>query len=146
MFDFKILQRQIITAYRRADIKAWSLEEVIDFFAIFYSKYQQATGREHPRLTTGTIEKIISKIPYLYIHDEYRCCRDMRAVGGYDRGACEDCEEQEYCGDMIEGLTLEDYENMMDVYFKQYFPNCDYSLAHFMSGDIRLMRFYEACY
>ena len=32
MFDFKIVQRQIITAYRRVDIESWSLEEVIDFF------------------------------------------------------------------------------------------------------------------
>ena len=146
MFDFKIVQRQIITAYRRVDIESWSLEEVIDFFAMYYSKYQQATGREHPRLTTATIEKIISELPYLYIRDEYRCCGYMKGIEGYDRSLCEICKERECCGDMVDGLTLEDYEKMMDAYFKQDFPNCDYSLAHFMSGDIRLVRFYEACY
>ena len=83
MFDFKIVQRQIITAYRRVDIESWSLEEVIDFFAMYYSKYQQATGREHPRLTTATIEKIISELPYLYIRDEYRCCGYMKGMIGH---------------------------------------------------------------
>lgn len=42
--------------------------------------------------------------------------------------------------------SLEDYRNMIPQYFKTSFDNCDYSIVHFMSGDIRLMRYYEVLY
>lgn len=38
---------------------------------------------------------------------------------------------------------IEDYMYMIPQYFKTKFHNCDYSIVHFMSGDIRLMRYYE---
>ena len=39
-----------------------------------------------------------------------------------------------------------DYPALIEAYFSQDFKNCDYSIAHFMSGDIRALRYYEALY
>ena len=42
--------------------------------------------------------------------------------------------------------SLDDYKEMIPKYFETDFPDCDYSLVHFMSGTIRQMRFFEVCY
>lgn len=42
--------------------------------------------------------------------------------------------------------SIDDYELMIPLYFRAKFFNCDYSIIHFMSGDIRLLRLYEAPY
>lgn len=39
-----------------------------------------------------------------------------------------------------------DYPAMIKAYFNTGFEGCDYSIAHFMSGNIRTMRFYEELY
>jgi len=39
--------------------------------------------------------------------------------------------------------TLDDYKKIIIDYFNQDFPNCDYSINHFVSGDVLLMRFYN---
>lgn len=49
------------------------------------------------------------------------------------------------CDDMFE-YSLDDYREMIPKYFDTDFPDCDYSLAHFMSGTIRQMRFFEVCF
>lgn len=41
---------------------------------------------------------------------------------------------------------LEDYEVIIPKYFETEFSKCDYSICHFMSGNIRQMRYYEVCY
>lgn len=41
---------------------------------------------------------------------------------------------------------LETYQVIVPKYFEQTFSNCDYSINHFMSGDIRMLRYYECCY
>ena len=38
---------------------------------------------------------------------------------------------------------LDDYEMMIRDYFKQKFEDCDYSINHFISGDVLLMRYYN---
>lgn len=39
----------------------------------------------------------------------------------------------------------EDYPYLIEQYFVTPF-NCDRNIVHFFSGDIRTLRFYEACY
>jgi hypothetical protein len=39
-----------------------------------------------------------------------------------------------------------DYKEIIPKYFETEFINCDYSISHFMSGNIRQMRYYEVCY
>lgn len=39
--------------------------------------------------------------------------------------------------------TLDDYKLILVDYFTTDFPNCDYSINHFISGDVLLMRYYN---
>ena len=39
--------------------------------------------------------------------------------------------------------TLDDYKFILLDYFKTNFPDCDYSINHFISGDVLLMRYYN---
>ena len=39
--------------------------------------------------------------------------------------------------------SLDDYKKILIDYFNQDFPNCDYSINHFVSGDVLLMRYYN---
>ena len=49
-------------------------------------------------------------------------------------------------GDDMFDYSLDDYREMIPKYFETDFPDCDYSLVHFMSGTIRQMRYFEVCY
>ncbi len=42
-------------------------------------------------------------------------------------------------------IDSECYPDIIDQHFKTEYQ-CDYNINHFFSGDIRLLRFYEACY
>lgn len=39
--------------------------------------------------------------------------------------------------------SLDDYKKILIDYFNQDFPNCDYGINHFISGDVLLMRYYN---
>ena len=95
---------------------SWSLIDVIKVFKKFYMGYEEAFGMPHPHMKTETIRTIITDLPY--INDEY---------GAID--VSPDC-----------------YDAMISSYFRTEFSKCNYSMAHFMSGDIRLMRFFEELY
>lgn len=111
MIDFSILYRQVITAYDKSPIP-WTKTDVLEFFDLFYTEYFKVFKKDHPRLTTSTIKKIIEKLP---------------------------------CDDLFD-YELNDYRKIIPKYFNTIFPNCDYSLVHFMSGSIRQMRIYEVEY
>lgn len=52
--------------------------------------------------------------------------------------------ESIYCiGDEEFEPSLEDYRLIIEDYFRQDFPDCDYGINHFVSGDIILMRCYN---
>ena len=123
--DFDIVKRQIINQYLHLYGSAnqgdeWSLENCIDLFRKFYIQYWYTFGVAHPRLSKGTIQKIILAIPSMSVENPYR--------------------ENE------SDLTMEDYEALIPAYFKKKFKNCNYSIAHFMSGQIRELCFFEALY
>lgn len=39
--------------------------------------------------------------------------------------------------------SLDDYKKILIDYFNQDFPDCDYGINHFISGDVLLMRYYN---
>lgn len=43
-------------------------------------------------------------------------------------------------------LEVDHYEALIPTYFLTPFPNCDYRISHFFSGDIRKNRYYETLY
>lgn len=121
--DFNIVKCQIIYEYLsiygsdRKDSN-WSLKDVINIFRYFYRKYEEVIGEDHPFLTSESINKIILRLPYLE----------------YDE-PLEDIE-----------LLPEHYQALIDSYFEQDFDYGNYSIAHFMSGKIRALRFFETMY
>ena len=74
-------------------------------------------------------------------------------IGNYRRGIKPTRLKNEQVENIIESLycigddefepTLEDYKLIIEDYFKQDFPNCDYGINHFASGDVILMRCYS---
>ena len=120
--DFNIVKRQIINEYLKlyGDIRkddTWSLENCIAIFDYYYKLYECTFGVEHPHITNKTVRDIIEKLPFL----------SSDCNGVYD-------------------ITPEDYPVMIEAYFTQAFQNCNYSISHFMSGDIRNLRYYETLY
>lgn len=122
--DFTIVKRQIIIEY--TDLyhgdrygESWSLEDCLDVFRYFYRRYAAIFGEDHPRLKNKTIREIIERFPSM-----------------------ED-ENLDYTKHYLEP---DEYPTLIDAYFEQDFPDCDYSIAHFMSGRIRLLRYYEELY
>ena len=47
---------------------------------------------------------------------------------------------------LIDDLTSGDYAELINQHFKTHYKNCDYSIFHFLSGEIRNLRFYEVLY
>lgn len=124
-----IVKRQIIKCYgevRRAYSKySWSLKDVLSVFGYFFTKYTEVFGREHPHLSNNSIYEIIMKLP-----------------NSYDGTS----ENELWLPDYYVSLDPELYPDMIDSYFQQPFQNCNYSMSHFMYGDIRILRYYELFY
>lgn len=122
--DFNIVKRQIISAYLSIygtdnSDKQWSLGDCLDVFRYYYRAYKAKFKRDHPKLKTSTIKEIIYALPEAVDEDT----------------------------DTTFDLDPTDYPDLIKVYFKSTFAEgCDYSIAHFMSGKIRLMKYYEALY
>ena len=113
MLCFDVVERQVISAYSKVSQykdMLWTLEEVKEFFKIFYDCHNAYCRYAHPFLKNETIERIIYNL-------------------GFDDNGME--------------YSLNDYKYMIPQYFRTRFYNCDYSIVHFMSGDVRLMRYYE---
>ena len=51
-----------------------------------------------------------------------------------------------YHDDLLDGLNSGDYAKMIDKHFKTEYDGGDYNILHFLSGDIRIHRFYEGLY
>lgn len=121
--DFDIFKTQVIIEYlnlygndRPGD--DWSLGNCLRVFQYYFKKYRRIMGEDHPNMSNKTIRKIIQAFPYL--------------------------EGEEYGRD--EYVEPADYPPMINKYFEQDFEDCNYSIAHFMSGKIRQLRFYEELY
>jgi hypothetical protein len=122
--DFDIVKRQIIQEYIKlygndnSDF-TFSLSDCIKIFRYFYTAYYDNFHKDHPHLKNSTIKEIIEMFPYSESPTDYGYIFDYEPA---------------------------EYPAMIDAYFKQSFKNCNYSIAHFMSGQIRALRFYEELY
>ena len=117
IFNFEKFKRIAVKAYRRVDNPIFDLEEVLIIFGWYFYRYEQMRREPHPPIRTEQVERLIEEMPY-----------------------CEGVS-----GDLLE-LYPEDYAAMIDQYFKTRYRNCDYNINHFFSGQIRSIKFYEACY
>ena len=118
--DFNIVKRQIILEYLKQngsdhEGEVWSLGDCISVFRHYYQTYVNTFRRDHPHISNETVSRIIEALPR--IPDEY--------------------------GATLIELEPEDYKVLIDAHFKTKYPQCNYSIAHFMSGKIRLLRYYK---
>ena len=113
-FDFNIVCRQIFKAYSDKGYWSWTYHDFVRVFERFYGMYAMRRGCWHPHLTTETIGRV------------------MRSLIEDDNGVL---------------YSPEDYmeSELFDAYFETRFkPECDYSIVHFTSGDVRQYKSYEA--
>lgn len=113
-FQLQIVENQIQKVYNDSNC-SWSLQDCFDVFSYYFSEYYEIFGKIHPKMRTVTIRKILERLDTVHTRDG-------------------------------EGHALyaNEYPEIIDLYFDQVFsPDCDYSMAHFTSGDIRLLRCYE---
>ena len=126
--NFSIVKRQIIKEYLKLydsprDNDEWSLKNCIELFRIYYILYKEHFGIDHPNLTDESMDNVLEEIPY---------------IGG---------ENGERDVDFSDCVSLEDYPDLIEAYFNSEFrEGCDYSISHFMSGQIRMIKFYENMY
>lgn len=95
----------------------YSLVDVLAVFDLYFSAYEQRRGERHPSLKRKQIRDAILALPY---SDDVR-------IGPAS-------------------IEPEDYPYLIEAYFKSAFKNCDYRLPHFLSGNIRKLKYYETCY
>ena len=122
--DFDIVKRQIIQEYLKIygeirETDEWSLRKCIKVFEYYYTRYYEVIGNEHPHLSNKTISNIIMNLPYFSADEQHGTVYDF---------------------------SPEQYPALIDAYFSQDFQDCNYSISHFMSGEIRMMRVYESIY
>ncbi len=118
--SFEFVRQQVINACDLLGIETaagnkdqWTQQSVIDIFQYFYYVHDKYCSFDHPNMSQNTVNKIVANIGF-YEYD-YQSCK----------------------------LYPSDYPDLIDGYFRQRFPNCNYSMAHFMSGNIRALRFLE---
>lgn len=112
--NFNILIRQIRKAYQTGSYRLWSVEDFIEVFERFYGMYEDYIGRGHPHLRTETIARVMASL----VED--------------DNGTL---------------YAPEDYldSDIIEKYFDTVFNRgCDYSIVHFISGDVRYYKSFEA--
>ena len=114
----QIVANQIKKAYDESPC-SWSLEECLGVFEYYFRKYREIMYPfSHPHMSTRAIHRIISRLD-----------------------SVEDAFGREYY------LEPGDYPEIIDAYFAEDFQDtyrgCDCSMAHFMSGDIRLNRCFD---
>lgn len=121
-FDWKILEREIKKSCDNLDVNGELREDVIEVIEYYYDTYMWKNGKEHPRLSQEKMDDVV-----------FRLIADTSDNGG----------SVFVLGDVADA---DSYKIMIDAYFATDFPNCDYSICHFVSGTIRDNRFYEKCY
>ena len=122
--DFSVVKRQIMINYLKRyktdrPKETWSLRACIDLFRTYYTMYFSHFGIEHPRLGDDSIYNILDVVEEAF---------------DADSGAQVNLEPQ-------------DYPPLIDHYFNTEFSgDCDHSIAHFMSGKIRMLAYLECLY
>ena len=118
-FNFQIFSRLTERAYKSAGITEYSLDEVLAVFRHYFKRYEETFKEVQPNIRLAQIERLIKSMPYID--------GDGKSGAGGD-------------------ISVDEYRAMIDVHFKTQYRSCDYNVNHFFSGDIRLLRYYEAIY
>lgn len=129
--DYGITRRQIIKEYLilngdNTKVNGLSLDDCLKVFDYFFKRYKQRFGKDHPRLSSTTIYGILVEIDGIISESN-------------DGFMMLPSDLETYIGE-------DGYAGIIDVYFHQRFDNCNYSIAHFMSGGIRAICYYELAY
>ena len=114
-FDFMVVERQFRKACK--ELEAENVDDVLYVVKKFYQCWFRNfgwSGEPPRRLSQREVEQ---------------CVRSMWEY-----------EDDSGC---IEYIELWEYDEMIERYFDIDFPDCDYSLTHFLSGKIRQYRLYE---
>ena len=114
-FDFEIVRRQIIRMYRQSNLNGDRTWTLDAVLEIFQYFYSRYTDN------FGVDHPRLKSATILTI---------INSLPFFDEG-------------MERPLDPDDYYDLIDSYFQQDFKRCNYSMSHFMSGDIRLYRVYE---
>lgn len=110
-----LFDRLAAAVYREDE--AWPLEGYLQVFHKYFDTYEECFRKAHPHISRANIRGLMDKMPYL-------TCESRYGTGEY--------------------LEPGDYEAMIERYFEIDWPNSDYNINHFFSGQIREMRFYES--
>lgn len=114
--NMMIFHNQLRKVYQKAGVVTWSIDDYIDFFDRFFMLHKNITGTDHYNIPSNKLEEIVLELPY--VTDEHGFAIDV---------------------------SPEEYDGVVELYFDTDM-DCDYSIYHFMSGDIRLYRLYELHY
>ena len=97
----------------------YSLDQALYVFALYFQEYEQHTGGRHPNIRFEQIRFFIER---------FHQCEGPPPLNYFD-------------------LEVDDYKEIIPAYFRtRYREPCDRNINHFMSGDIRFMKFLEECY
>lgn len=115
--EFERFERSFRLAYEESSGMLFTLSDALRIFECFFQWYKIATGEDHPPIRREQIKAIIEKMP-----------------------STMDAQGREI------PFIPEDYTYMIARYFETEYLNCDYRINHFFSGNVRAVKFYEACY
>lgn len=113
-FNPSILEKQIMKSCKNHSVK--DSRPFVDIISYYYSAYNRAFGKEHPRLSARAMDSVISSF--------------LSSSGNLDG--------LEY--------DPEAYHAIIDRHFQTQYQDCDYNICHFMSEEVRNNRYYETCY
>ncbi len=120
MFSFEYFKLLLRKAYSDAGSSIdMSYEDVEEIFYFYFATFQKTFDKPHKNVKLITIKDILEKL--------------------------ENCEHSEENGGSFD-LDADTYKVLIDKHFKTQYSNCDYSISHFMSGNIRANRYYETSY
>ena len=120
--DFNIVKRQIMSEYLKqhgsyCNSEEWSVRACINVFRYYYERYREVFRKDHPHISSDTVSWILEALPVARSED----------------------------GDELY-LSPDEYPQLIDAHFETKYSRCNYSIAHFMTGKIRFLKYYEAVY
>ena len=113
----RLAEREYSAVVREFPDFPYSFNDVMLVFVDFFQKYELHREEAHPPVKRELIRNYIRRMPF--DDDGMRCVAD---------------------------IDPEVYPEIITDYFDTRFKNCDYRIAHFFSGEIRLLRLYEIMY
>lgn len=116
--DLEIIDRMVRIATQKMidnGEKTYSTDESMTVLRYFFRTYHLIFGQHHQMPSLRQITDAVAKMPIIQ-----------------SPGERENIE-----------VTVDEYPELIDAYFCKRFPNCDYGLSHFFSGNVRFYRYKE---